>query len=114
MNPHRQNEDPMNDDTEENTIEVLGIDDCDHLFSCTSRDGLTTYYLRTQEDPKGKGFLVEVTFDCDKCHDCFDIETGLHFATLAEIADYCVDYAREQIGCFKYSLCSDTKKLRTS
>ncbi len=61
---------------DEPAFEVPGIDDCDHLYSLTSRNGNSSVYIRVQEDEEGKfhaAMTVDVSAeggDCDNfCED---------------------------------------------
>ena len=93
--------------------EVPGIDDCDHLFSCTSRDGNESLYVRAQEFTfEGKVYYATaITFD--GANHCQDNPFPNYAHNLEQVANWLIESAREQWGKGLFCQCSETKKTRT-
>ena len=93
--------------------EVPGIDDCDVLLNCCSRDGEESLYCRCQEfEHEGRTYYATaLTFD--GVNYCADQSFPDYAFSLTQAANWLVESAREQWGKGKFCQCSDTKKHLT-
>lgn len=95
-------------------MKIPGIDDCDYLYSLSSRDGETSAYLKVQENPRTGKYHCELIWDDDVGHYCGDIpcEAG-PFKTPEDAILENVDMMRhlftDQGISFVY--CNDTRKV---
>jgi hypothetical protein len=93
--------------------EVPGIDDCDCLLSCSSRDGLESLYARVQhftwEDKQLHACAL--TFDSEASHYCCDFDFPDYGFSLKQVARWLVESAREQWGKGNFVKCTETRKL---
>jgi hypothetical protein len=90
--------------------DVPGIDDCDDLFTCSSRDGEESLYARIQDFTfEGKTYYAcALTWDGkNNCHDIPFPEYGFN---KNQIAHWLVETAREQWGKGNFVKCLDTRK----
>ena len=91
--------------------EVPGIDDCDCLLSCSSRDGLESLYARVQhftwEDKQLHACAL--TFDSEHYHAVVNFPAWSY--SLKDIARWLVESAREQWGKGNFVKCTETRKL---
>ncbi len=57
------------------SMQIPGIDDCDHLFSASSRNGMDAIYIRIKEyEFDGRVFYYyQKTLDCESNHSCDDL-----------------------------------------
>ena len=103
----------MNTNLPNSFPEVPDIDDCDHLFSCTSRNGKESLYARAQEFTfEGKVYYATaLTFDGE--NDCHDLPFPEYAHSLVQVANWLIEQARDQWGKGLFCQCSDTKKTRT-
>lgn len=95
--------------------EVPGIDDCDHLLNCCTRDGLESLYARVQEfEWEGATlYACALTFDSEPAHYCGDIHNFPTYGfNLKQIALWLVESAREQWGKGNFVKCTETRKLK--
>lgn len=91
--------------------DVPGIDDCDILLSCSSRDGEESLYCRIQEfEFEARTYYAcALTWDgTNYCHDLPFPEYGLN---KEQIAFWLVESARESWGKGNFVKCLDTRKL---
>ncbi len=95
------------------TLEIPGIDDCDLLLSATTRDSLTSIYLKLQEfEWEGeKHWAGAALIDCDKAHFCDDLATKLHFFNLKQAAQWLQETAREHFKKNTFAYDFETRKL---
>jgi len=85
-------------------IEIPGIDDCDMLYSTTSRDGRDSVYIRTQEI--GGEWYHQISVDSETGHYCEDMGGPRGpFKTSADAARDALPDAREWFGYNQCSFC---------
>lgn len=80
MNPHFPIDPPCFDtypEDDDHDVVVPGIDECDHLFSLTSRCGDFSVYTRVQEDEDGK-FHAALSVDTPFFADGLPADRGPH------------------------------------
>jgi hypothetical protein len=76
--PYLEDDFPEDDD---DSFEVPGIDDCDHLFSASSHDGNSSVYCRVHPKEDGLGpnrFAAALTVDCEHFTDSLPADEGPH------------------------------------
>lgn len=71
MNPRSLSDPPCYDCPNEPEIEVPGIDDCDHLYSLSSRSGDDSVYIRVHQFDDG--YFAQLTVDSETGHFVDDI-----------------------------------------
>lgn len=93
--------------------EVLGIDDCDYLFSCSSRDGEESLYARVQEfEWEGRTYYAtKLTFDGVRNTQNESFPSCA--SNFSQVANWLIESARERWGRGLFCQCSDTRKHRT-
>jgi hypothetical protein len=93
--------------------EVPGIDDCDHLFSVSSRDGDESIYIRCQEFEweGGTYYATAGTWDSDTAHAVDSYPVPAYAETLKQAATWAVEAGRDKFGSGNFVKCSDTRKL---
>lgn len=103
---------------DEPAFEVPGIDDCDHLFSLTSRDGNSSVYIRVQADDDGKfhaAMTVDVSAeggDCDNFTEDLPAEEGpfdSEFAACAANLPTAREWFKDNHLAFVY--CDDSRRV---
>ena len=98
------------------TTEVLGIDECDYLYSLSSRSGDSSVYTRVQEGEDGF-YWAAMTVDCDHpegdnfCED-LSCDEG-PFTTPEDACAANLRYAREWFADNRltYVYCNDTRRI---
>ncbi len=105
----------MNLNTPQHITPPPGIDDCDHLFTVSSRDGDTSLYARAQEFTfEGKTlYATALTLDSEEAHDVHDLPFPKYATSLTQAANWLVESAREQFGKGNFCQCSETRKTRS-
>ena len=91
---------------------VPGIDDCDVLLHCCSRNGKASLYMRLQEfEWEGNTYYAaKMTFDDDRCHACGDLPCPKYFYSLRQAADVTRETARSICGN-RYVMCDQMRQI---
>jgi len=94
--------------------DVPSIDDCDFLFTASNRRGTIALYARAQEFEFDGNvyFATALTIDSDEGHFVEDVEFPTYANSLGQVASWLAESAIETFGPNRYSLCSETKKMK--